>query len=254
MYKDFHRQKQGLGYLFKIITSLLHSGKPSQAKPVSDRLVGQVIHARISTKGMIKLEQPVKSTHPRIILLAANDAWHAPMPLLARSRAPNKLAFHANLAAGEDAAASLPVNAQVELATTVSRAHTQDHFGVERQHERTEAQTARADGRDEQGLDEGVDNGSAGTEAVGCRPRGCANEDTIGRRFGQEVAVLVNVNDGKLRVGAAMDRNLVDGAQRGRGLLGLGNGRLALARQGVRHLVVDAVARAIVYIRLDAVS
>lgn len=147
---------------------------------------------------MIKLEQPIKPAHPRIILLRPNHARHAAVPLLARPGPAHKLALHANLRAGQHATAALAVDAEVELAAAVARAHAQHHLGVERQHERAEAQAAGADGRDEERLDERVDDGAAGAQAVGGGTGGRADEDAVGGGLGQEVAVLVNVDDGEL--------------------------------------------------------
>lgn len=67
------------------------------------------------------------------------------------------------------------------------------------------------------------------------------------------MAVLINVDDGKVRVRAAVDGDLVDGAQRRRNLLWTGDARLGLAGQRVGDLVVDVVARAVKDVGLDAV-
>lgn len=67
------------------------------------------------------------------------------------------------------------------------------------------------------------------------------------------MTILVDVNDGQVRVRAAVDRDLVDGAQGRRNLLWTGDARLGLAGQRVGDFMIDVIARPVEDVCLDPV-
>lgn len=88
------------------------------------------------------------------------------MPFLARAGSPYKLALDVNLRSGQDPGAPSAVNAKVQLAAPVLWAHPQRNFGIQRKHQRPEAEAAGADGRDEQRLYQRMHNRTSGAQAV----------------------------------------------------------------------------------------
>lgn len=129
-------------------------------------LVRKVFGGRLSAKGVIELEESIQSANPRIIVLGAYHARHSAMPFLAGARSPYKLALDVDLRSGQDAGAPSAVDAQVQLAASVLGAHPQRDFGVQREHQRSEAEAAGADGRDEQRLYQRMHNRTSGAQAV----------------------------------------------------------------------------------------
>lgn len=67
------------------------------------------------------------------------------------------------------------------------------------------------------------------------------------------MAVLIDVDDGKVRVRATVHGDFVDGAQGRRNLLWAGDARLGLAGQRVGDFVIDVVARPVKDVGLDPV-
>lgn len=119
-------------------------------------------------KWVIELQKAIEAPNPSVIILARvavcagpYDARHPAGPA-AVGRSSHHFALDAYLHADGHAGLAFAIDAHLEFSPPVLLAQLQDHLGIQRQAQGSEAEASGADGGDEERLDERVHDATAG--------------------------------------------------------------------------------------------
>ena len=200
----------------RILESARGDSKPDAVVNPEPRILDTAgIHALLLAKGVIELEQSIQTTNPAIMVFhpalrtshyARHSAGRRPI------RNPDVLSHNSNLHAAPDTpAAASPVDADLQLSSSVLLAEPQRQGSIRRQHERSKAETPGTNRCHEQTAHEGMDDAATARQTV-CRRSGRGRYDhPIRDGLGQESASHKNLDDREVGIRTSVDDHLVHG-------------------------------------------